>query len=248
LSVDRRQELMLHYDPSVAGAGSGDSDRLPSSGRGKPKDVATLRHIFFQHIGQLDVGNKIRIIRSAAGDAFDIAIISSHGVTLVDTKSGKAAVLDEGKERPPMKLLDDFFAQAEYAANELVPAAQAYLDSGGEDPHGTVKKFAAGDSDFVYLSAGSSGLLRTPIITYGGESGDERFTIKPCAMDGGVETADSRPFTPRVCLVCEGPASDPHAGARGMLGMYYPYYEVMRASWWKASKARVKNDPADGQV
>ena len=194
------------------------------------------------------MGNKIHIIRSAAGEAFDIAIISSHGVTLVDTKSGKAAVLDEGKERPPMKLLDDFFAQAEYAANELVPAAQAYLDSGGEDPHGTVKKFAAGDSDFVYLSAGSSGLLRTPIITYGGESGDERFTIKPCAMDGGVETADSRPFTPRVCLVCEGPASDPHAGARGMLGMYYPYYEVMRASWWKASKARVKNDPADGQV
>ena len=192
------------------------------------------------------MGNKIHIIRSAAGEAFDIAIISSHGVTLVDTKSGKVPVLDEDEVCPPMDLSDDFFDQAEYAANELVPAARAYLDSGGVDPHGTVKKFAAGDSDYVFLQAGSSGLLSTPIITYGGESGDERFTIKPRSMDDGVETADSRPFTPRACLVCEGPVSDPHAGVRGMLGMYYPYYQVMRASWWKAQ--RVKNASAGGQV
>ena len=251
LSVDRRQELVLHYDPSVVGAGLGDSDRLPSSGRGQPKDVAigiSLLEIFFKHIGLLDVGNKIHIIRSAAGEAFDIAIISSHGVTLVDTKSGKAAVLDEGEDYP-MELPEGskpFFRQAEYAANELVPAARAYLDSGGVDPHGTVKKFAAGDSDYVFLQAGSSGYLSTPIITYGGESGDERFTIKPRSMDDGVEAADSRPFTPRVCLVCEGPVSDPHAGVRGMLGMYYPYYQVMRASWWKAQ--RVKNASAGEQA
>ena len=219
---------------------------MPSSGRGKSSDVATLRQIFFEHIGKLDVGNKIHIIRSAAGEAFDIAIISSHGVTLVDTKSGKAAVLDEDEVCPPMELPDGCFDQAECVANELVPAAQAYLDSDGVDPHGTVKKFAAGDSDFVYLRAGSSGLLRTPIITYGGESGGERFTIKPRAMDDGVETADSRPFTPRACLVCEGPVTDPHAGVRGMLGMYYPYYQAIRASWGKAHG--VKNAPAGGQV
>jgi hypothetical protein len=239
-------ELVLHYDPSMAGAGSGHSDRLPSSGRGKSSDVGALRQMFFERIGKLDVGNKIHIIRSAAGEAFDIAIISSHGVTLVDTKSGKVPVLDEDEVCPPMDLSDDFFDQAEYVANELVPAARAYLDSGGVDPHGTVKKFAAGDSDYVFLQAGSSGLWSTPIITYGGEGGDERFTIKPRSMDDGVETADSRPFTPRACLVCEGPVSDPHAGVRGMLGMYYPYYQVMRASWWKAQ--RVKNASAGGQV
>ena len=116
----------------------------------------------------------------------------------------------------------------------------------GDEGKGKITDFFAGDSDYVYLRAGSSGYLSTPIITYGGESGDERFTIKPRSMDDGVETADGRPFTPRVCLVCEGPVSDPHAGVRGMLGMYYPYYQAMRASWWKAQ--RVKNAPACGQA
>jgi hypothetical protein len=223
-----------------AHAGSDGSDRLPSSGRGKSSDVGAFQQIFFERIGKLDVGNKIHIIRSAAFEAFDIAIISSHGVTLVDTKSGEAAVLDEDEVCSPLKLTDDFFDQAVYVANELVPAAQAYLDSDGVDPHGTVKKFAAGDSDYVYLRAGSSDYLSTPIITYGGEGGDERFTIKPRLIDDGVETADNRPFTPRVCLVCEGDVTDPHAGVRGMLGMYYPYYQAMRASWWKAQAHGVK--------
>ena len=269
-------ELVLHYDPSseahvVEGKkGEKKEDRLPTSGRGHQRrhgqseseftsEVAKLQQAFFEHIGELDVSNKIHIVRSAAFEAFDIAIISSHGVTLIDAKSGqpvqpsvdteaqglreerenvKEVDIDKEKRRKEEsgkrkeKRAKYFFRQAAYVANVLVPAAQAYLDSDHcEDPHGTVKKFAAGDSDFVYLQAGarsdSSSRLHTPDIAYGGDS---NFTIKPRSVDGVVDTAD-RPFTPRVYLVCEGPV-------KGMLGMYYPYYQVMRALWFNAMASK----------
>ena len=238
-------ELILHCDPSSDDHRVGGDDRLLSSGRGHQRgrgqsesevisEVAKLQQSFFEQIGNLDVWNKIHIVRSAAGEAFDIAIISSHGVTLIDTKSGQPV---RSVDTEAQGLREHFFNQAAHVANVLVPAAQAHLDSGCcEDPHGTVKKFAAGDSDFVCLQAGarsdSSSRLHTPDIAHGGDSNTPQFTIKPRSVDGVVDTAD-RPFTPRVYLVCEGPV-------KGMLGMYYPCYQVMRASWYNAmvSKAR----------
>ena len=231
------------------------SGRGQQRGRGQSEseftsEVAKLQQAFFEQIGNLDVWNKIHIlfhVRAAPGDAFDIAIISSHGVTLIDTKS-REPVLPGDVIKAAKELRKDYFKQASCVANVLVPAAQAYLDSGCcEDPHGTVKKFAAGDSDFVCLQAGamsdSSLPLYTPDIACGGDSNTSQFTITPRSVDGVVDTAD-RPFTPRVYLVCEGPV-------KGMLGMYYPYYQVMRASCYKGRVLKShgeKNAAAGGQV
>jgi len=66
-TLDVKSELVLHYDPSSQAHRVSGEDRLPSSGRGahgahtKPE----LQQAFFEHIGKLDVSNKIHIVRAA---------------------------------------------------------------------------------------------------------------------------------------------------------------------------------------
>ena len=108
------------------------SGRGHQRGRGQSEseftsEVAKLQQAFFEQIGNLDVWNKIHIlfhVRAAPGDAFDIAIISSHGVTLIDAKSGQP-VLPGGVTEAAQGLGEDFFKQAAYVANVLVPATSA---------------------------------------------------------------------------------------------------------------------------